>query len=290
MSILQGMEMNLHNKTAEVYIPDDFSINNALERTTHLAIAAHPDDIEIIAAGPIIECFKVPDLWFTGIVVTSGRNSPRSGKFQDFSDDEMRLVRIQEQKIAAQIGQYGALVLLDYESESVKDSNQQSVIDDITRLFETTDPNYIYTHNLADKHDTHVAVTLRVIQAIRRLPDQKNIRKVFGSEMWRDLDWVLDNEKVLFDLSSHEELQLALIKVYESQIEGGKRYDLATIGRRRANATYFGPHCTDSVQGLSFGMDLTPLISNPDFDIAAYVCGYIQRFAEDVTKRIDTLL
>jgi len=282
--------MNLHNKTAEVYIPDDFSINNALERTTHLAIAAHPDDIEIIAAGPIIECFKVPDLWFTGIVVTSGRNSPRSGKFQDFSDDEMRLVRIQEQKIAAQIGQYGALVLLDYESESVKDSNQQSVIDDITRLFETTDPNYIYTHNLADKHDTHVAVTLRVIQAIRRLPDQKNIRKVFGSEMWRDLDWVLDNEKVLFDLSSHEELQLALIKVYESQIEGGKRYDLATIGRRRANATYFGPHCTDSVQGLSFGMDLTPLISNPDFDIAAYVCGYIQRFAEDVTKRIDTLL
>ena len=108
--------------------------------------------------------------------------------------------------------------------------------------------------------------------------------------MWRDLDWVLDNEKVLFDLSSHDELQSALIKVYESQIEGGKRYDLATIGRRRANATYFGTHSTDSVLGLSFGMDLTPLILNPDFDIAAYVNGYIQRFAEDVSKRIDKLL
>ena len=147
----------------------------------------------------------------------------------------------------------------------LKDSNQQAVVDDITKLLETTEPNYIYTHNLADKHDTHVAVTLRVIQAIRRLPDQKNIIKVFGSEMWRDLDWVLDNEKVLFDLSSHEELQSELIKVYKSQIEGGKRYDLATIGRRRANATYFGTHCTNSVQGLSFGMDLTPLILKSRF-------------------------
>ena len=122
--------MDLHNKNAEVFIPDDFSINHALERTTHLAIAAHQDDIEIIAAGPIIECFKDPGLWFTGIVVTNGRNSPRSGKFQDFSDEELRLVRIREQKKAAQIGEYGALVLLDYESESVKDSNQQTVIDD----------------------------------------------------------------------------------------------------------------------------------------------------------------
>ena len=112
--------MDLHNKTSEVFIPDDFTINHALERTTHLAIAAHQDDIEIIAARPIIECFKDPGLWFTGIVVTNGRSSPRSGKYQDFSDEEMRLVRIQEQKKAAQIGEYGALVLLDYGSKFVK--------------------------------------------------------------------------------------------------------------------------------------------------------------------------
>jgi len=282
--------MNFHNKSVEVFIPDNLPVEEALERTTHLAVGAHQDDLEIIAAGPILECFQNPDQWFTGIVITDGRNSPRSGKYKDLTDDEMRLVRNQEQKKAAQIGEYGALVLLDHESETVKDSNQHVVVGDLTRLLETTDPNYVYTHNLADKHDTHVAVALRVIQAIRRLPEPTNLLKVFGCEMWRDLDWVLDNEKVLFDLFTHEELQSALIRVYESQIEGGKRYDLAAIGRRRANATYFGTHSADSVQGLSYGMDLTPLISERETDIAAYIHGYIQRFAEDVDKRIDNLL
>jgi len=39
-----------------------------------------------------------------------------------------------------------------------------------------------------------------------------------------------------------ENLQFALLGVFESQIAGGKRYDLALMGRRRANATYFESH------------------------------------------------
>ena len=34
--------------TAEVYIPDDTPLDEALHRTTHLCIAAHQDDIEIM--------------------------------------------------------------------------------------------------------------------------------------------------------------------------------------------------------------------------------------------------
>ncbi len=39
-----------------------------------------------------------------------------------------------------------------------------------------------------------------------------------------------DEDKVAFDLSAQENLQMALLGVFDSQISGGKRYDLATMG------------------------------------------------------------
>ncbi len=51
----------------------------ALARTTHLCISAHQDDIEIMAYHGIAECFGRTDRWFTGVVVTNGAGSPRSG-------------------------------------------------------------------------------------------------------------------------------------------------------------------------------------------------------------------
>ena len=79
---------------------------------------------------------------------------------------------------------------------------------------------------------------------------------------------------------------MALVGVFDSQISGGKRYDLATMGRRSAHATYFASHATDATTGLIFGMDLTPLVQDPSRDMAAYVQEYISRFAQDVRERI----
>ena len=77
-----------------------------------------------------------------------------------------------------------------------------------------------------------------------------------------------------------------MLGVFDSQISGGKRYDLATMGRRRANATYHASHDTDVATGLAFAMDLTPLIRDPGRDIHAYVQGFINRFAQDVRERV----
>jgi hypothetical protein len=92
-----------------------------------------------------------------------------------------------------------------------------------------------------------------------------------------------------FDLTKHENLQSALLGVFDSQICGGKRYDLASMGRRRANATYFESHGVDLMLGLSYGMDLSPLISDPGKDAASFVQGLIQRFSEDVKARLERL-
>ncbi len=264
-------------------------IEEALQRTTHLAISAHQDDIEIMAAAPILQCFQNKDLWFTGVVMTDGRGSPRDDLYKDYSDEAMRQVRFKEQKKAAIVGEYAAQVMLDYPSAAVKDGSNKQPIQDLAQILIATHPLFIFTHNLADKHDTHVATALKVLAAVRSLPERERPQKLFGCEVWRDLDWMVDTDKVAFDLTSHENLQAALLGVFDSQICGGKRYDLATMGRRRANATYFESHGVDVTTGLAYAMDLTPLILSPENDVISFVQECIQHFAQDVANRLTRL-
>ena len=158
------------------------------------------------------------------------------------------------------------------------------------RLFENTQPRYVYTHNLADKHPTHVAVAMRTIQALRKLPDDHKPERVYGCEVWRSLDWMLDEDKVVFDTSSHENLQASLLGVFDSQASGGKSYDLATMARRRANATYFALHDADVSTSLAFAMDLTSLVHNAALNVSQYIQEYIDRFAVDVRNTISSVV
>ena len=281
--------MDFYQKTAEVYVPDGLPAEEALARTTHMAIGAHQDDLEIMAYDGILKCFQQSDKWFCGVVVTNGSGSPRDDLYQNYTDADMQIVRRLEQKKAAVVGEYWAQALLDHPSSAVKDKANPAVIDDLVSLLEVAQPAVVYTHNLADKHDTHVAVALRVIEAIRRLPAGTRPHHLYGCEVWRDLDWLVDADKVTFDLSAHVNLQAALLGVFDSQICGGKRYDLATMGRRQANATYFASHETDIATGISFAMDLTPLAAEPDTDIWGYLSAFIERFADDVRTRVESM-
>ncbi|HHJ06453.1 MAG TPA: PIG-L family deacetylase [Anaerolineae bacterium] len=281
--------MNFNQKTAQLFIPDGAPAAEALTRTTHMAFGAHQDDLEIMAIDGILTCFQQPAKWFTGVIVTNGRGSPRSGIYANYSDDQMWEVRNKEQKTAAVIGDYAAQALLDYPSSAVKDGNNRQPVEDIARLLQAARPQVVYTHNLADKHDTHIGVTLKVIEALRSLSPEDRPQKVYGCEVWRDLDWMPDEDKIAFNVSAQENLQMALVGVFDSQVSGGKRYDLATMGRRRAHATYHASHATDITTGLVFAMDLTPLIENPEMNIPAYAQSFIESFAQDVQKRITRL-
>jgi hypothetical protein len=79
------------------------------------------------------------------------------------------------------------LALLDYLSATVKEPLDKDIIADHKQLIATARPQYIYTHNLADKHDTHVGVGLKVIHALRELPRGsalKNYLAVRSGAIW----------------------------------------------------------------------------------------------------------
>jgi LmbE family N-acetylglucosaminyl deacetylase len=281
--------MKFHNPGSEVYVPDGGPADQALARTTHMGIGAHQDDLEIMAYHGILECFGKADRHFTGVTVTNGAGSPRDDLYAKYTDEDMQKIRRVEQRKAAYVGEYAAQVFLDYTSGEVKDKNNPDVIGDLKQLLSAAKPRVIYTHNLADKHDTHVGVALRVIHAVRSLPVAERPEKLYGCEVWRGLDWLNDEDKVFFDVTAHENLAMSLVGVFDSQICGGKRYDLATAGRRRANATYFASHATDVAQSVIFGIDLTPLIHDAKLDLGKYIQGFIDRFAQDVSGRLSRL-
>ena len=282
--------MKLHQPTAEIYIPDDNPITAALARVTHLGIGAHQDDLEFMAFHGILSCFARDDQWFGGVTCTNGAGSSRSGPYATFSDAQMMAIRRQEQNTAATIGGYAAMIQLDYPSSAIKSPTAIELQSDLLAILTATRPDVVYTHNPADKHDTHIGVTVAALLAMRELPRDLRPKQVIGCEVWRNLDWLPDEAKVLMDVSGRDNLAAALNGVFDSQIAGGKRYDLATLGRRAANATFFNSHATDAATQLIFGIDLTPLVTDESKDIVSYVGDLIDQFNADVRQKLNQRL
>jgi LmbE family N-acetylglucosaminyl deacetylase len=281
--------MEFHNPQADVFVPDGLEPAAALARTTHLCVSAHQDDIEIMAYHGIAECFGRGDRWFTGVVVTNGAGSPRAGIYGQYTDQEMQKVRMREQRKAAYVGEYGCQIQLGYPSSAVKDPGNSAVRDDLTMIFRAAKPRVVYLHNLADKHDTHVGTAIRSIGVLRALRHEFLPEKVYGCEVWRDLDWLPDEVKHALPVSARQNIAVSLVGVFDSQVSGGKRYDLATQGRRLAHATYYASHGTDEETALSYAMDLTPLIDDPGLPIADYVVSFVDRLRADVEHRLMNL-
>jgi len=278
--------MTFHKTTADLFIPDGSDPILAMSRVTHLGIGAHQDDIEFNSVQGVLECFGRVDRPFGGVICTNGAGSARIGPYACVSNEEMIRLRRNEQRMAAGIGHYGFIAQLSYSSAETKAPGAPDLVADLVSILKATQAQVVYTHNLADKHETHVAVAMATVAAIRSLPKNKRPTKLYGCESWRDLDWVTDNEKVVFDVSIRQNLQAALMGVYDSQIAGGKRYDLACAGRRRSNATFLESHEADKTELASFAMDLTPLIVDDDLDVIEYVIGFIHRFEADVRVKL----
>lgn len=282
--------MQLSHPQARLYIPDQQAEAEALARTTHLGIGAHQDDLEFMAFHGILECYHRQDQWFAGVTCTDGAGSARTGPYERFTNEEMMQARVQEQDMAALVGRYGSMIQLAHPSAAIKDPANPALKEDLRQILQATHPDFVYTHNPADKHASHIGVVMAVLRALRELPAEDRPKAVYGCEVWRGLDWMPDEDKVLHNVSGHENLAAALNGIFDSQIAGGKRYDLAIQGRRRANATFFDSHSVDNADMLIYAMDLTPLVQDPELDILEYTLGYIRKFEDDVRRQLSPYL
>jgi LmbE family N-acetylglucosaminyl deacetylase len=201
----------------------------------------------------------------------------------------MQEIRRREQRKAAVLGEYACQIQLMYSSSAVKAAGNKNVVKDLQAIVEIARPERLYLHNPADKHDTHVATLLRSLEAIRTLPVGTRPQKAYGVEVWRDLDWLADEDKQVLPVDKYPNLSAALLGLFDSQISGGKRYDLATAGRRIANATYYATHETDVCSAMTYAVDLTPLIRNEKLTVKDFIREKIGTFQAEVLLRLERL-
>ncbi|CAN5575037.1 hypothetical protein BH09VER1_BH09VER1_31640 [soil metagenome] len=269
-----------------VWTPPGQSVDSSLSRCTHLGIGAHQDDLEFMAFHGIKECYSSPEKWFVGVTCTDGGGSSRTGAYSSYTDEEMKKIRVEEQEAAALVGRFSAMIQLGYPSVEVKGKEKASLATDLVKLLRATRPEVVYTHNPADKHETHLGVLAAVLSAIHQLPREERPQRLLGCEGWRGLDWMLNEDKVLLDVGGHDNLATALNGIFDSQIAGGKRYDLAVMGRRRANATFLDSHSGDDATEVSIAMDLTPLILDEETSVPAFTQRYLDRLVADVATKL----
>jgi len=279
--------MLLHQPTARLFVPDDLEPTVAFERVSHLGIGAHQDDLEFMAIHGIQACFHSRDDWFGGVTCTDGAGSSRTGPYAEYTDAEMQAVRLQEQEQAAVVGRYAAMAQLGYPSSVIMDPANLKPKEDLVQILRTARPKVIYAHNPADKHDTHIGVFASTLAALRELAPEYRPERLIGCEVWRGLDWMQDDEKVGLDVDGGDSLAAALGGIFDSQIAGGKRYDLAVEGRKQANATFFDSHSSDASQRVWYAMDLMPLVEDPELSVVDFTLGFVDRFRDDIRGKLE---
>ena len=271
--------MNLNK--GNTYLPK----NRKHQPVKWLCICAHQDDCEIMAIDGILKGYYSKKYSFALVETTDGGGSARTGKFANYTDEEMKAVRIKEQQQAAEIGRYNSLYMLNYTSKEVKDRDDDKIVNDYIQIIKELKPQVIYTHSVLDKHPTHIGVALKVVKALRSLPKNEQPKLFYGCEVWRGLDWISDDKKIGFDVSRNEKLQKKLLDVFESQIAGGKAYTKASIGRRYQNATYYQSHSVDSYKMISYAIDMKPLLNHANLSIKEFALSFVialHREIEDV--------
>lgn len=268
--------MEFRQTRSSSFIPDGSPLQKALERTTHLGIGAHADDLESIAIPGILACYQDQASWFSGVVLTTGTGAPRGDSLAALTKAEYAASRAQEQVRAAQIGNYSAVIQLAYESAEIRSGSQEAA-GDLRQVLLSARPSAVYTHNPLDNHPTHRAVCRLVLDVVRSLPADAQPALLAGLEFWGSLDWLPIRCRIAFDTSAHQELQQELLLAFPSQNEV-KAYPQAVIARRKANATLHSTHEADCSQSLVLGLDLTPLLSPEAGSLDNYLEQILQEF------------
>lgn len=272
-------------RNGTLYFPSGKEVS--LADTTDLCIAAHPDDMELMAYPAIYDCGRARDKAFTGVVLTDGAGSVVGDAIRNSSAAEIIEIRKAEQLKAAEIGGYHAQYLLGFSSAQLR-SLRPDIIQTLVEIIEACRPRTLYIHNFADKHDTHVAAALAALAALRALPMEVRPEKVYAMEVWRSLDWLGDDRKTVFDQYGDPQLERALLTVFRSQIAGSKRYDDGVIGRRAANAVFLSGYQKDSAAGACYGMDMTDFVFSGR-PVAEFISEAIDEFKSDVANRIERI-
>jgi hypothetical protein len=195
------------------------------------------------------------------------------------TDDAMRTIRQREQEKAAVVGEYAAVVMLDRTSADVQGPGHVALVQELTDLLRAARPEVVYTHSPR----TGIRRTYRWSSPpwppAARCPPASAPRESSAARCGATSSGSPQRTRSRSDVSGRDSMGAALMGVFESQIVGGKRYDLAVPARRLAHADVH----TTRTPSMRAGGPLPrhgpdPARAGAGRSVAAYVQECIDRF------------
>jgi len=274
--------MRLLSPHADLFIPVPQPLEQALSRTKVLGVAAHPDDLELMALPAILAGHADPAQGFAGLVVCDGA-------MRGAGPDEGVALRRVEQRAAATVGRYSVMVQLGHSSQAVQTGQAQGLAEDLVEVLRCLRPETLYSHNPADRHPSHLAVLLALRQALKALAPSERPKRWLGSEVWGGLDWQALGDQVALPLEGEPALAERLLEAHGSQMNRGKAYRSAASGRRRANATFSASHSPDAAEEVVLAMDMSAVLSDDRLSLQQFLAHRVERFRDEAVARLDAL-
>lgn len=240
-------------------------------KVKYLCICAYPSDCETMSIDGIQRGYRAQKYTFSCV---STSNLAADGK-TNLSES---------QKKAAEIGRYNALYFLKYKHEEIKDQENQDLIKDYVAIIKELKPRIIYTHSLLDSDPVHVAVAVKVLNALRTMRRYQHPKVIYGCESSRDLDWVKSDKVVCFDNSKNLKLQKQLISVYKDKNDNSYIVE-ATVGRRFVNGL------NNKEYKLSTrAINMTTLLRRKELTIKKFAMGFVDDLYSEISDSMDRSL
>ena len=254
-----------------------------------VCICAHPNDCEIMAIDGIQRGYRASKYTFACVVTTDGADAERNGRFAKATDKRMIAVSMQEQKRAANIGRYHAVYFMNYSAEEARDQENEDIVNEYVEIVKELKPRIIYTHSLLDRNPTHVAVAVKVINALRTMKKGDQPKVLYGCESERDLDWVIPSKIVTFNVSKNLRLQRQLISAHKSSIMS-RDYINAAIGRRLVNAVFNKDEKRKTAKMTAKAINMTTLLRRKEFPIKRFAMSFVDDLYTDINEMMDRTL
>jgi LmbE family N-acetylglucosaminyl deacetylase len=263
---------NLSLRTNAVIRPEGVALADYAGQPNVAVIAPHPDDDAIGVGGSLLRHRAAGENVFA-IYVTDGAGTPTSGGrtreeiVQTRQDEAMR-------GLGEMDGQAG--IFLNYPSKAVRSERVADVVHDLGAIFDLLRPRVIYVTAPYERHSTHVACTLRTVEAIRAVegftPELK------GYAVW---GYLYGDENLEYvDITAHVDAKRRAIRCHESEV-AGHAYDDGIIGFHRYAAVFQEAHGLQEMAYAELLLDMSRLVREPDLSVGDFarqqVTGFLER-------------
>lgn len=255
----------------------------------YVCICANPSDCEIMAIDGIQRGYRAKKYTFAAVITTDGADCEGFGKQKKYSPKKIALMRAAEQKKAANIGRYNSVYFMNYKAEDARNQDDEDIVNEYVEIIKELKPRIIYTHSILDRDPTHVAVAVKVINALRQLKKAQMPAQLYGCEEWRDLDWVSPEKVTTFDVSHNIRLQRQLISVHKSQ-NLNRDYISAAMGRRYVNATFAKSEKKKDAKLTSRAINMTTLLRRKEYPVKRFAMSFIDDLYTEINDSMDRAL